>query len=201
MSRIKLLISLLAIMFCSITATAEVQVGQPAPDFQLTDSNGKSHKLSDFKGKNVVLEWFNHDCPFVVKHYGSGNMQALQAKYTKAGVIWLAINSGSKESGSYKDPKTTNARTVEHKAVPTAVLIDDAGTVGKLYGAKTTPHMFVVDTKGILRYQGAIDSIPSAAQDDIAKADNYVSQALDAIIAGKEIANPVTKSYGCSVKY
>ncbi len=202
MSKLKLIISIFAVMLCSsMSAFADVEVGKPAPDFELTDSNGKTHKLSDFKGKNVVLEWFNHDCPFVVKHYGSGNMQALQKKYTESGVIWLAINSGSKESGSYKDPETTNARSLEHKALPTAVLIDDTGKVGKEYGAKTTPHMYVVDATGTLRYQGAIDSTPSADAEDIAKSENYVSKALDAIVAGQEVATTVTKAYGCSVKY
>ena len=197
----KLITSLLAFLFLSINAFAELEVGKPAPDFQLTDTKGTTHKLSDFKGKTVVLEWFNHDCPFVVKHYKSGNMQALQSKYTESGVIWLAINSGSKASGSYRDPAQTDSLTAEHKAKPTAVLLDESGATGKLYGAKTTPHMYIIDDQGVLRYQGAIDSNPSANPEDIPTSENYVSKALDALSAGQEIITTTTKPYGCSVKY
>jgi peroxiredoxin len=197
----KWFLSIITMIFLSSSAFAELEVGKPAPDFELTDTKGTTHKLSNFKGKTVVLEWFNHDCPFVVKHYKSGNMPGLQKKYTEAGVIWLSINSGSKASGSYRDPATTDALTEEHKALPTAVLLDESGTTGKLYGAKTTPHMYIIDSEGTLRYQGAIDSTPSADAEDIATSENYVSLALDAISAGTEIASTTTKAYGCSVKY
>lgn len=158
-------------------------------------------KLSDSKGKIVVLEWFNHGCPFVVKHYGAGNMQRLQKDYTAKGVVWLSICSSNKGKQG-NDTPAGHAKTAQEKgAAPTAILIDEAGEVGRAYGAKTTPNMYVIDAEGTLRYMGAIDSISSARSADIEKAENYVAAALDALLKGEAPKTTETKPYGCSVKY
>lgn len=180
---------------------ADVNVGETAPDFTLTDTNGKAQSLSSYKGKFVVLEWLNHDCPFVHKHYDSGNMQALQKEYTGKDVVWLSINSSAEGKEGYYSAEKSNELTKEKDASPTAVLLDTDGKVGKLYGAKTTPHMFIVSPQGLLIYQGAIDDKASADQEDIKTSKNYVKAALDEAIAGKAVSEPSTKSYGCSVKY
>ncbi len=182
-------------------ARAEVAPGQPAPDFTLTDTNGKPHKLSALKGKYVVLEWTNPDCPFVKKHYDSKNMQGLQKAYTGKGVVWLVINSGAPgKEGVYPAAKVNEmAQTLGVAA--TAELVDSDGKVGRAYGAKNTPQMFVITPEGKIAYMGAIDSIPSAKQADISQATNYLKTALDASMAGQPVATPVTKPYGCSVKY
>lgn len=186
---------------CAPVASAAVNTGETAPDFTLNDTNGKTHSLSDFKGKFVVLEWFNHDCPFVQKHYDGGNMQGLQKDYTAKEVVWLSINSSAEgKEGNYPVDKA-NALTKEKDAAPTAVLVDADGKVGKLYGAKTTPHMFVVSPQGLLIYQGAIDDKPSADPADIASSKNYVKAALEEALAGQAVSESTTKSYGCSVKY
>lgn len=182
-------------------AMAEPIVGQPAPDFTATDSNGATHKLSEFKGKTVVLEWTNNECPFVMKHYSSGNMQATQKKAVDSGVIWLSVISSAPGKQGNVDGAKANELTTSRNASPTAVLLDTTGEVGKLYGAKTTPHMFVIDKDGKLVYAGAIDSIASPRESDIKEATNYVTQALDEIAAGKPVSVSSTKSYGCGVKY
>ncbi len=174
---------------------------QMAQDFKLSGADGKEYSLSDYKGKTVVLEWVNYDCPFVKKHYSVNNMQNLQKKYTEQGVVWLSICSSAPGNQGHFTVEVINQRMKEAKASPTAYLIDESGTVGKLYGAKTTPHMFIINAKGALVYNGAIDSIKSTKSDDIAKADNYVAQALDALLAGKELPVSNNKSYGCGVKY
>lgn len=176
-------------------------VGQPAPDFTALDTAGKTVKLSDFKGKHVVLEWTNPGCPFVVKHYGSGNIPALQKEFTGKGVVWLAVNSTETGSGDYKKPADLGAWMASQKAVPTATLMDEKGGIGKAYGARTTPHMYIVNPQGVLVYAGGIDSIPSAKVDDIKTATNYVRQGLGEALAGKPISAASTKPYGCSVKY
>lgn len=182
-------------------AWAQVVSNQAAPDFTLTDTNGQKHSLLDYKGKFVVLEWFNPDCPFVKKHYNSGNMPKLQKNYTAKGVVWLSINSSAPgKQGSYT-PQGFNKFMADKGGAPTAVLLDTAGKVGHLYGAQTTPGLFVIDPKGALIYQGAIDDIPSTDTADVKTAKNYVSAALDAAMNGKPVAVPATKSYGCSVKY
>jgi len=179
----------------------QVKTNQPAPDFTLTDTQGKSHSLKDFKGKYVVLEWVNFGCPFVKKHYDSGNMQKLQKQYTDKDVVWLSIcSSAAGKQGHYSAEEAEKMRT-EHKSNQTAYLIDESGEVGKTYGARTTPHMFVIDPQGKLIYQGAIDSIRSTDKADVDKADNYVEMALDAAMAGDSIAKQETQPYGCSVKY
>lgn len=180
---------------------AELTVGEKAPDFTLTDINGKTHSLSEAAGKFVVLEWTNYECPFVVKHYGSGNMQGLQKTYTEKGVAWFSINSSAEgKQGNFTPEKWKDALD-QQKAVPTATLLDGDGKVGKAYGAQTTPHIFIVNPEGNLIYQGAIDSKASADPQDIAGAKNYVKAALDEALAGKPVSEASTKAYGCSVKY
>lgn len=183
------------------TFAAKAKVGHPAPDFSLTDIDGNSHNLSDFSGKTVVLEWVNPECPFVVKHYGSGNLPAMQAESTAEGVIWLTINSGSPGAQGDYDPRAAAAWLQKNGAAPTAYLRDQDGTVGRMYGAQTTPHMYVINPEGTLVYDGAIDSIRSANQRDIPKATNYVAAALAAVESGIMPERSSTQPYGCSVKY
>lgn len=185
----------------AVAARAEVQTGAPAPEFELTDIHGTAHKLSDFKGKFVVLEWINHGCPFVVKHYGSGNMQKLQETYTGKDVVWLSICSSAEGKQGYYTAEEWKKVNEEHGGKATAILLDGEGTVGKLYGARTTPHMYIINPEGVLIYQGAIDSVPSADQDDVPGAQNYVAAALDEALDGKPVTTAQTKPYGCSVKY
>lgn len=194
-------LSLLVLGSFSTHAGELAVIGKPAPEFTLTDTNGKSHKLSDFKGKTVVLEWINHGCPFVVKHYVDGNMQKLQKTYTDKGVVWLSICSSAEGKQGYMTPEDWNKTTAEKKALPTAVLLDGQGKVGMLYSAKVTPHMYIINPEGVLVYNGAIDSIKSTAAADVAKAENYVAKALDEVLAGKAVTTASTPAYGCSVKY
>ncbi len=189
----------LALMF-SLSALA-VETGKPAPDFKLEGVSGKTVSLSDFKGKLVVLEWKNHGCPFVKKHYDSNNMQTLQSKYTKNGVVWLSIISSAEGKQGYVTAAEGLADKTKYKSDSTDVLLDPQGTVGQLYGAKTTPHMFVVAKDGTLAYQGAIDDKADADQESVKGAKNYVAQALDELAAGKKVSVASTKSYGCGVKY
>jgi peroxiredoxin len=183
-----------------MTQAHAASVGAAAPDFSALDASGKSHKLSDFKGKHVVLEWTNPGCPFVVKHYG-GNMQALQKEFTARGVVWLSVNSTSKEADDYLAPARLLAWTVDKKASASAMLMDESGRIGQLYSAKTTPHMYIINPQGLLVYAGAIDSVPSARVDDIKLATNYVRQGLNETLSGKSISVTSTRAYGCSVKY
>jgi len=191
---------LLPALAVGVTQTHAATVGQAAPDFSALDALGKSHKLSDFKGKHVVLEWTNPGCPFVVKHYG-GNMQALQKEFTAKGVVWLSVNSTNKDASDYLAPAKLMAWTVEKKAAASAVLMDESGKIGQLYSARTTPHMYIINPKGVLVYAGAIDSVPSARVDDIKTATNYVRQGLNETLGGKPISVASTRAYGCSVKY
>lgn len=172
-----------------------------APAFSLKNDQGKVVSLSQFKGKYVVLEWTNHDCPFVKKHYGSGNMQSLQKKYTDKGVVWLSIVSSAPGKQGSVTAKESQALSAKRNASPTHVLLDATGEIGQLYHAKTTPHMFIIDPKGMVVYQGAIDSIPSASPQDISKAVNYIDKAFEALFAKKPVTTAITKPYGCSVKY
>ncbi|MDO9253790.1 MAG: thioredoxin family protein [Hydrogenophaga sp.] len=181
-------------------AHAAASVGQPAPDFTLSDTAGKPVKLSQFKGKLVVLEWNNPGCPFVRKHY-QGNMQALQKDFTNQGVVWLAINSTEEASGDHLSPAQLARWMTEKGASPSATLMDEDGNVGKAYGARVTPHMFIVNTQGLLAYAGAIDSIPTARVADIEKATNHVRQGLTELLAGQPVSVATSQAYGCSVKY
>ena len=177
------------------------RVGQPAPDFSLPDTGGKAVRLADFRGRFVVLEWTNPGCPFVRKHYESGNMGATQKLARDQGVAWLAINSTETASGDYLEPPRLADWLKQHQGVPTAVLMDPEGTTGRAYDAKTTPHLYIVDPQGMLVYAGGIDSIASARVSDIEKATNHVKAALADIAAKRPIAQAVTKPYGCTIKY
>ncbi len=176
-------------------------IGHKAPDFTLEDLEGVQRSLSSYKGKYVVLEWINFDCPYVQKHYRSNNMQKLQKKYTNQGVIWLAVSSSAPNKQGNFPATEIRKRIARHKASHTAYLLDSEGELGKTYSAQTTPHMYIISPQGVLIYQGAIDSIPSANQGDIPKAKNYVALALDEAQAGKPLSHPTTVAYGCSVKY
>ncbi len=180
-----------------------VENGKHAPDFSLTDSKGEKRTLSDYRGKFVVLEWLNHGCPFVKKHYDMDykNMQGLQKEFTKKGVVWLSIISSAEGKQGHMTPDEANEAVREKKASPTAMLLDPDGKVGRLYGAKTTPHMYIIDPEGKLIYQGAIDDKSSFRKATIEKANNYVRLALNEAMSGQPVSNPVTKPYGCSVKY
>jgi peroxiredoxin len=193
--------STLALLVAAGTAVAAPQIGQPAPEFTLTDSNGQSHNLSDFKGKFVVLEWLNHGCPFVKKHYDGGNMQGLQKEYTGKDVVWLSIASSAPGKQGHMSPEETNKAKEEKGSAATAILIDEDGTVGKLYDAKVTPELYVINPEGTLVYMGAIDDKKSVDAADVAGAKNYVKQALDEALAGNPVSEPATEAYGCSVKY
>lgn len=195
------LVATIGLAACLPSANAAVEVGQPAPDFTAVDTNGVEHSLSDFKGKNVVLEWSNHQCPFVVKHYEPGNMQKVQKQATDNGAVWLTIVSSADGKQGSVTPEEANQIMKEVGAHSTARILDPSGAIGKLYGAKTTPHMFVIDKDGTLAYAGAIDSDSSFKQSSIAGATNYVISALDSLNAGTEIEVASTKPYGCSVKY
>lgn len=198
----KLLLSILSsLATCTVFAGESPKVGSIAPDFSLIDSAGKTRSLSEFKGKHVVLEWFNPGCPFVQKHYTSGNMQKLQKEYAGKGVTWLAVDSSAPGKEGHLTPQTATKQMAEWKMKPTALLLDADGKAGQAYGAKNTPHMFIIAPDGKLIYEGAIDSKPSANAGDIASSTNYVKVALDEAMSGKPVSNPNTKPYGCSVKY
>lgn len=191
----------LTMLILPLYATASVASGEPAPEFQGTDAHGKAHKLSDFRGKYVVLEWYNHGCPFVKKYYKSGAMQGLQKQLTEAGVVWLSINSGAQGKQGHMSPAETLEKAASVGAASTAMILDENGQIGRLFGAKATPHMFLIDPEGVLLYQGAIDSISSARVEDIEKAENYLVAAYDAHREGRPVAVHTTQAYGCSVKY
>jgi peroxiredoxin len=187
--------------FSAWPAGAEVRPGTTAPDFALPATDGKTYHLSDFQGKYVVLEWYNKSCPFIRKHYDSGNMQGLQKTYTQKGVAWLEIASSAPGKEGYMTPQDALSQRIKEKMNSTATLLDPDGKVGRLYGAKTTPHMFVINPKGTLIYAGAIDDHNSAEAEDIPKSRNYVADALDAAMAGKPVTTATTQPYGCSIKY
>ncbi|MDX9857459.1 MAG: thioredoxin family protein [candidate division Zixibacteria bacterium] len=180
---------------------AVATIDQPAPAFTLTDTEGTVHSLSDFKGKYVVLEWINFDCPFVVKHYSSGNMQSLQKKYMESGVVWLTICSSAPGKQGYFEGEELASRMEAEEWMGTAYLADPTGAVGKAYGATNTPHMYVISPEGMLIYAGAIDDTPSTKTADIPTSANYVVAALDAVVAGQPVATKATAAYGCAVKY
>jgi len=188
-------------MFVSVSLWASIQVGDNAPSFELMDGTGTLQNLDSYKGKKVILEWTNHSCPFVKKHYGSGNMQALQKKYTDEGVIWLSIISSAPGNQGHVNGEEATSLSESRNASPTHVLLDPTGEVGRTYGAKTTPHIFIIDEHGVLQYKGAIDSVASANPADIEKADNYIDLAMASLNKGEKIATSLSRPYGCSVKY
>jgi len=195
---------LMALAFCLALALTQAQaarVGKHAPDFTATDSNGQIHKLSDYAGKYVVLEWTNRGCPYTQKHYSSGNMQNLQHEWTAKGVVWLTVASSAPGEQGYVTAADENAYLKQANAAPTAALLDPNGTLGHLYNAKTTPDMYVINPQGVLIYQGAIDDRPSTDPSDIRGAKNYVSMALSEAMAGKPVSVAAAQPYGCSVKY
>jgi len=185
----------------ALVAHADAIVGSPAPAFTATDDRGAGHSLADFKGKFVVLEWHNNGCPYVKKHYESGNMQALQKAWAAKGVVWLTVISSAPGTQGYVTPEESQAYMTEKNGAQTAVLLDPKGDLGHLYEAKTSPHMFIIDSKGILIYNGAIDDKPTSDVADVKTATNYVSQALTEAMAGKAVSVPTSRPYGCSVKY
>lgn len=189
-------------LMCSISLSAlAARVGDAAPDFKGTDSNGKTRTLSEYKGKYVVLEWHNNGCPFTRKHYESGNMQSLQKEWTAKGVVWLTIISSSPGSQGYVTATDENAYLREMHAVPTAAILDPTGAIGHEFDAKTTPEIYIIDPAGKLIYEGAIDDHPTANPGDIKSSKNYVSEALSEAMAGRPVTTAVTRPYGCSVKY
>lgn len=188
-----------SLVACTVAWAA--RVGERAPDFTATDSNGQTHKLSEYAGKFVVLEWHNHGCPYTQKQYNSGNMQRLQRQWTSRGVVWLTVISSAPGQQGYMTAPEENAFLKQSNAAPTAVLLDPTGAVGRLYDAKTTPQMFIIDPQGNLIYNGAIDDKPTTELADVNGAKNYVSQALNESMAGKPVSEPTTRPYGCSVKY
>jgi peroxiredoxin len=182
-------------------AVTVAALGKMAPDFTLVNAEGKKHSLSDYKGKYVVLEWVNYDCPFVKKHYHSDNMQSFQADYAKKDVVWLSICSSAPGKQGYFEGEELSKRIVAEKSKATEYLIDADGKVGRIYEAKTTPHMFIVDPEGNLVYAGGIDDKASTKMEDIKESNNFIVMALNEVLKGKKISNPVTAPYGCSVKY
>jgi len=180
---------------------AAVHTGRPAPAFTATDSRGSQHTLAAHRGKTVILEWTNHECPYTVKHYATGNMQALQAAATGSGAVWLTVVSSRPGGQGYVEAAEADRLTASRNARPTAVVLDPKGQLGRLYDARTTPHMFIIDGGGTLVYMGAIDDRPTASQASVKGARNYVREALDAIAAGRPVAMASTRPYGCSVKY
>jgi hypothetical protein len=194
--------AVLAAGFAMVCAGAfALKPGELAPDFKGTDSNGKTETLAQYRGKYVVLEWANKGCPFEQKHYKSGNMESLQREWTAKGVVWLSVISSAPGQDGYVTPAEENDYLAQMKAAPTAAILDPSGSIGRLYGAKTTPHMFVIDPQGKLVYEGAIDDQPTPDPASLNGAKNYVSAALEESMSGRPVETPVTRSYGCSVKY
>lgn len=190
-----------ALLLAISPSQAEPKVGAQAPSFSAVDSEGKTVNLSDYRGKTVVLEWTNDGCPYVRKHYGSGNMQALQKKWTGEGIVWLSVISSPPGEQGFADATRANSLTTDRKAAPTAVLLDPKQQVARAYGATATPHMFIIKPDGMLAYAGAIDDKPTSRQADIKDAKNYVDNALAELKAGKPVSSPATRAYGCVVKY
>ena len=200
-SRLSLCAALVAVLSPLLSVAESARVGDPAPAFTATDSRGKTASLDQYRGKFVVLEWHNQGCPYTKKHYVSGNMQDLQKEWTGKGVVWFTVISSAPGAQGYVTASQENEYLAQMHAAPTAALLDPDGKVGRLYNAKTTPEMFVINPEGKLIYAGAIDNRPTPDSEDIKGADNYVNDALTAAMAGKPVAMPYTRSYGCSVKY
>jgi peroxiredoxin len=191
-----------ALLICAAPLLfATAKIGQPAPDFTATASNGQAFHLADYRGKYVVLEWHNNGCPYVGKHYHSGNMQRLQKQWTARGVVWFTVISSAPGEQGYVTANQENAYLAKMQAAPTAALLDPNGEIGHLYDAKTSPQMVVINPQGVMIYDGAIDDKPTTDLEDIPTAKNYVSLALEEAMAGKQVETPTTRPYGCSVKY
>ncbi|MEX2617050.1 MAG: redoxin domain-containing protein [Alphaproteobacteria bacterium] len=182
-------------------AAGTAKVDAPAPGFEGVAASGRTISLDAYRGKTVVLEWTSHECPYVRKHYGAGNMQQTQRDALAKGAVWLTVISSAPGEEGYVEAAEAMDIVKQHDANPTEIILDPKGEIGRMYGARTTPHMYIVDPDGVLKYMGGIDSIPSARQSDIPKATNYVTVALNELAAGKPVSNPVTRAYGCSVKY
>ena len=193
--------ALLTLSLSAVGTNADAVIGSPAPAFSLPDTAGRTHTLDQYKGKWVVLEWVNYDCPFVGKHYNSGNMQALQKEATGKGVVWLSVNSSAPGNQGNFTPEVIAARTAKNGAAYSSYLLDPKGTVGHAYGAKTTPHMYLISPDGKLVYAGGIDDRATTDVADIAGAKNYVRAALGEALAGKPVSTPTATPYGCNVKY
>ena len=196
-----ILITLTSLAAGAVFAFDPPPVGSAAPDFSLADTKGETHSLSQYKGKYVVLEWFNPQCPFVKKHYGSGNMQKLQEQYTSKDVVWLTINSSAPGTLGALTPEQAEEKMTEWKTHETALLLDSEGKAGRAYGAKNTPNMVVINPEGKIVYEGAIDNKATPNPADIPSSTNYVKVALDESMSGKPVSNANTRPYGCSVKY
>jgi peroxiredoxin len=176
-------------------------IGEPAPDFQVVDAYGNMHSLADYSGKYVILEWLNHDCPFVRKHYDGNNMQELQERYTEKGVVWLSVISSAPGTQGYLEPEGARDITQEKNASPTAVLLDVDGTMGRAYDARVTPHMYIINPEGVLEFNGAIDDRPTARPRDLEGAHNYVVAAMTSLLNGQAVEVTTNTPYGCTVKY
>ena len=198
---IKMSLAAFLMLSASVIGHTAVKTDEKAPAFSLTDIDGKVHSLADYKGKYVVLEWTNYDCPFVKKHYGTNNMQTLQKDWTAKDVVWLSICSSVKGKQGYMTAAEWKEATKKQNTGGSAILLDEKGKVGQLYAAKTTPHMFIVNPEGVIIYQGAIDDKATADSADVPGATNYVSKALTEAMAGQKVGSPTTTPYGCSVKY
>lgn len=197
----KNLLTATVLALASVAACAAATVGQPAPAFSAVDTSGKAVNLADFKGRHVVLEWVNPGCPFVLKHYSSANMQGTQKEAGAKSVVWLAINSTARDADDYRAPAAMAQWMQAHKAAASATLMDSDGRIGRAYGARTTPHMFIIDPQGTLVYAGGIDNKPSSDPADIAGATNHVKVALAQTLTGKAVSQATTRPYGCSIKY
>lgn len=196
-----LIISLALLNMTIETDRSGAVVGEAAPDFSVVDAYGNMHSLSDYEGQYVILEWLNHDCPFVRKHYDGNNMQELQKRYTEEGVVWLSVISSVPGTQGYLEPEQAREITKEKNASPTAVLLDTDSVMGRAYDARVTPHMYIINPDGILEYNGAIDDRPTARVRDLEGARNYVIEAMDALMDGSDVEVRTNTPYGCTVKY
>lgn len=208
MKKISYLLSIVVIMVMAINLTSETTenkadavVGEPAPDFEVVDANGDTRSLSEFSGKYVILEWLNHGCPYVRKHYDGNNMQQLQEKYTEEDVVWLSVISSAPGTQGYMEPEEALQSVDEQGGSPTAILLDSDGTMGHAYDARVTPHMFIIDPEGVLRYNGAIDDQPSSRASSLEEAHSYVDAAMASLRDGEEVEVKTNTPYGCTVKY
>lgn len=208
MKKISYLLSIVVIMVMAINLTSETTenkadavVGEPAPDFEVVDANGDTRSLSEFSGKYVILEWLNHGCPYVRKHYDGNNMQQLQEKYTEEDVVWLSVISSAPGTQGYMEPEEALQSVDEQGGSPTAILLDSDGTMGHAYDARVTPHMFIIDPEGVLRYNGAIDDQPSSRASSLEEAHSYVDAAMTSLRDGEEVEVKTNTPYGCTVKY